>query len=76
MEVIISVKKEGKYYVATDIVTNVADQGESAEIAVERLKKGLKEHYEILMQMASKDANNSLIDIEVDVVVPTSTVAS
>ncbi|MFQ6106112.1 MAG: hypothetical protein ACE5QF_00785 [Thermoplasmata archaeon] len=40
----ISVRKEGKFYVATDPVTNVADQGATEE-AVERLKKGLEEHY-------------------------------
>ncbi len=51
----ISVRKEGKFFVATDPVTNVADQGATEEEAVERLKKGLEEHYEILMQKAPKN---------------------
>ncbi len=33
-----------------DPVTNVADQGSTEEEAVERLKKGLEEHYRILME--------------------------
>lgn len=50
----ISVRKEGKFYVATDPVTNVADQGATEEEAVERLKKGVEEHYQILMEKAPR----------------------
>jgi predicted RNase H-like HicB family nuclease len=60
------VKKEGKYYVATDLVTNVADQGATEEEAITRLKKGLEEHYQILMEMAPKDSKTSFIEIEVE----------
>jgi predicted RNase H-like HicB family nuclease len=41
LKTIISVKKEGKFYVATDLVTNVADQGSTEEEAISRLKQGL-----------------------------------
>jgi len=58
--------KEGKYYVATDLVTNVTDQGSSEEEAIKRLKKGLKEHYQILMEMAPKGSKTSIIEIEVE----------
>ena len=62
----ISVRKEGKFYVATDPVTNVVDQGATEEEAVERLKKGLEEHYEILVQMAPKGSKTSFVEIEVE----------
>jgi len=52
LKAIISVRKEGKFYVATDQVTNVADQGATEEEAGERLKKGLEEHYQILVKKA------------------------
>ena len=50
LKTVISVGKEGKFYVAIDPVTNVADQGATEEEAVERLKKGLEEHYQILVE--------------------------
>ena len=58
--------KEGKYYVATDLVTNVTDQGLTETEAIERLKKGLEEHYQILMEMAPKGSKTSIIEIEVE----------
>ncbi len=51
----ISVRKEGKFDVATDPVTNVADQGVTEEEAIERLKRGLEEHYQILREKARKN---------------------
>lgn len=62
----ISVMKEGKFYVATDPVTNVADQGDTEEEAVERLKKGLEEHYQILMEKAPRGSKTSFVEIEVE----------
>jgi predicted RNase H-like HicB family nuclease len=55
MKAIIQVHKEGKFYVATDLVTNVADQGPTEAKAVSNLKKGLEEHYQILMELFSTD---------------------
>lgn len=66
LKAVISVQKEGKYFVATDLVTNVADQGTTEEEAINRLKKGLEEHYQILMEMAPKGSKTSVIDIEVE----------
>jgi predicted RNase H-like HicB family nuclease len=60
------VVKEGKYYVATDLVTNVTDQGLSEKEAIKRLKKGLEEHYQILMEMTPKGSKTSIIEIEVE----------
>jgi predicted RNase H-like HicB family nuclease len=48
MKTLIRVYKEGKFYVAEDLVTNDADQGATEEEALMGLKKGLEEHYKIL----------------------------
>ena len=37
MKTIIQVHKEGKYYVATDVITNIADQGKTRAEAVANL---------------------------------------
>ena len=66
LKAVISVKKEGKFYVATDLVTNVADQGSSEKEAISRLKQGLEEHYQLLMELAPKGAKTSFIEIEVE----------
>jgi len=47
MKTCIDVHKEGKYFVAVDLLTNVADQGFSEEEAVRNLRKGLEEHYSL-----------------------------
>jgi predicted RNase H-like HicB family nuclease len=49
MKTLIEVHKEGKYFVAVDLLTNVADQGLSEEVALQNLEKGLEEHYQILV---------------------------
>ena len=66
MKTIIQVHKEGKFYVAVDLITNVADQGTTEKQALENLKKGLEEHYKILMEFAPKDRKLSFLDIEVE----------
>ncbi|RZB28756.1 MAG: hypothetical protein SRB1_01812 [Desulfobacteraceae bacterium Eth-SRB1] len=55
MKTIIQIHKEGKYFVAVDMTTNVADQGLTEEEAIKNLKKGLEEHYQILTELAPKD---------------------
>ena len=55
MRTIIQIHKEDKYFVAADLITNVADQGLTEEEAVANLKKGLEEHYQILMELAPKE---------------------
>ena len=52
MKTTIQIYKEGKYFVAVDISTNVVDQGLTEEEAIKNLKKGLEEHYQILMELA------------------------
>ena len=66
MKTIIQIYREDKYFVAVDLITNVADQGLTEEEAVANLKKGLEEHYQILMELAPKDWKISFLDIEVE----------
>lgn len=66
MKTIIQIYKEDKYFVAVDLITNVADQGLTEEEAIANLKKGLEEHYQILMELAPKDHKISFLDIEVE----------
>ncbi len=57
MKTIIQIHKEGKYFIASDLISNVADQGLTEKEALANLKKGLEEHYQILMELAPKDQN-------------------
>ncbi|VUT28148.1 MAG: hypothetical protein SYNGOMJ08_00710 [Candidatus Syntrophoarchaeum sp. GoM_oil] len=66
MKTIIQIHREDKYFVAVDLITDVADQGLTEEEAVANLKKGLEEHYQILMELAPKDWKISFLDIEVE----------
>ncbi|MCK4734844.1 MAG: hypothetical protein KAT65_20485 [Methanophagales archaeon] len=66
MKTIIQIHEEDKYFVAVDLITNVADQGLTEEEAVANLKKGLEEHYQILMQLAPTGGKLTLLDIEVE----------
>ncbi len=72
MKTVIQTHKEGKYFVATDLVTNVADQGLTEGDAIRNLKKGLEEHYQILMELSQKDRKISFLDIAVEKYVQTS----
>jgi predicted RNase H-like HicB family nuclease len=66
MKTLIQIHKEGKYVVAVDLITNVADQGLTEEEAVANLKKGLEEHYQILMELAPKSKKLSFLDIDIE----------
>jgi len=66
MKTLIRVHKEGRFFVAEDIVTNVADQGLTEEEAVSNLRKGLEEHYKVLMELTPKSHKLSLLDIKVE----------
>ncbi len=62
MKTIIQIHKEERYFVAVDLITNVADQGITEEEAVKNLKKGLEEHYQVLMELAPKNQKLSFLD--------------
>ena len=76
MKTLIEVHKEGDYFVAVDLLSNVADQGSSEEEAVANLKKGLEEHYQLLIELTPRDRKLSYLDIEVDTLVKNSPVVS
>ena len=74
MKTLIEVHQEGKFFVAVDLLTNVADQGVSEEEAVSNLKKGLEEHYQLLIELTPRDHKRTYLDIEVDNLVKNSPV--
>lgn len=76
MKTLIEVHKEGKYFVAVDLLTNVADQGTSEEEAVGNLKKGLEEHYQLLIDLTPSNHKLAYLDIEVDNLVENSPAVS
>ena len=65
MKILIQIHKEGKYFVAIDSITNVADQGFTESEAVSNLKTGLLEHYQVLLELAPKRRKLSFRDIYV-----------
>ena len=66
MRIIIRIEKDGKYYVAEDLVTQVADQGLTEEEAVANLKKGLEERYRLLMELSPPSQKTAYLDIGVE----------
>jgi predicted RNase H-like HicB family nuclease len=66
MKTLIQIHKDGKYFVAIDLITNVADQGLTESEAVCNLKKGILEHYQVLLELAPKGPKLSFLDIEVE----------
>jgi predicted RNase H-like HicB family nuclease len=76
MKTLIEVHKEGNYFVAVDLLTNVADQGTSEEEAVRNLKKGLEEHYQLLIELTPSNHKLTYLDIEVDNLVENSPAVS
>ena len=65
MDTLIQVYKEGEWFVAIDLATNVADQGKTKEEAISRLKTGLKEHYEVLIKLIEKDRLLEILTVEI-----------
>jgi len=58
MKTLIQIHNERKYFIAIDSITNVADQGLTESEAVSNLKKGLEEHYQVLLELATKGRNS------------------
>ena len=65
MKALIDVRKEGKWYVATDLVTHVADQGRTRKEAIGNLTKGLREHYALLLELGPKRRGSQVVELEV-----------
>jgi predicted RNase H-like HicB family nuclease len=65
VKAVIDMKKEGKWYVATDLATHVADQGRTPEEAMKNLLKGLREHYELLLELGPRRRGTRIVEVEV-----------
>lgn len=66
MKTLIEVHQEGRYFVAVDLLTNVADQGLTEDEAVKNLKLALEEHYQLLIELLPRGHKLTYLDIEVD----------
>jgi predicted RNase H-like HicB family nuclease len=76
MKTLIEIHQEGKYFVAIDLITNVADQGLTEQEALQNLKKGLEEHYQLLIDLTPRDHKLTNLDSEVDALVKNSSAVS
>jgi len=65
MKAIVQVRKEGKWYVATDLVSQVADQGRTQAEAVANLMEGLRQRYEILLELVPRRKGTRVVEVEV-----------
>ncbi|NLV26052.1 MAG: type II toxin-antitoxin system HicB family antitoxin [Methanomicrobiales archaeon] len=55
MNTLIRVYRDGEWFVAVDLKTDVVDQGKTKDEAISRLKTGLAEHIAVLHEMTEKD---------------------
>jgi predicted RNase H-like HicB family nuclease len=60
MKTLIQTHKEGKYFVAIDLISNVADQGLTEEKAISNLKNGLEERYRAFWSWHPKEESSNL----------------
>ncbi|MBN1165568.1 MAG: type II toxin-antitoxin system HicB family antitoxin [Methanospirillaceae archaeon] len=67
MDTLIQIYRDGDWFVAIDLATNVADQGKTKEEAISRLKKGLQEHYAVLLEVIDTDRSFETLTVEVPV---------
>ena len=65
MKAVVHVRKEGKWFVATDLVTHVADQGKTRQETLRNLSKGLGQHYELLLERAPRKRGTTVLEFEV-----------
>jgi hypothetical protein len=72
MKTLFEVHKEGKFFVAVDLLANAADQGSSEEEAVQNLQKGLEEHSHLLIGTTPSNHKLTCLDIEADTLVKNS----
>ncbi len=67
MDTLIQIYRDGDWFVAIDLATNVADQGKTKEEAISRLKEGLQEHYAVLLELIDADRSFETLTVEVPV---------
>jgi len=64
VNVFIDVQKEGAWWVATDLLTGVADQGRSEGDAIQALENGLRERVGALSTLAARASGIRARDLE------------
>jgi len=60
---VVETHKEGKWYVATDLITNVSDYGNTEKEALDRLKDGIQARYISILERQKESEN--LIEVKV-----------
>jgi predicted RNase H-like HicB family nuclease len=72
MKILVEIYREGRFFIARDLLTKIADQGLTENEAVQNLKKGIADHYQLLVEMNLPGHKLTYLDIEVDNLVGTS----
>ena len=72
MKILVEIYREGRFFIARDLLTKIADQGLTENEAVQNLKKGIADHYQLLVEMNPPGHKLTYLDIEVDNLVGTS----
>jgi hypothetical protein len=72
MKILVEMYREGRFFIARDLLTKIADQGLTENEAVQNLKRGVEDHCQLLIGMNPPGHTLSYLDIEVDNLVGTS----
>ena len=66
MKILAEIYREGRFFIARDLLTKIADQGLTKEEAVRNLKRGVEDHCQLLIGMNPPGHTLSYLEIEVD----------
>jgi len=66
MKILADLYREGRFFIARDLLTKIADQGLTGNEAVQNLKKGVADHCQLLVELNPPGHSLAWLDIEVD----------
>jgi len=66
MKILVEIYREGRFFIARDLLTKIADQGLTENEAVQNLKKGVTDHYQLLVELNPPGHTLAWLDIDVD----------
>jgi len=66
MKILVEIYREGRFFIARDLLTKIADQGLTENEAVQNLKKGVADHCQLLVELNPPGHTLAWLDIEVD----------
>jgi len=66
MKTLIEIYREGRFFIAKDLLTKIGDQGLTESEAVRNLKKGIEDHFQLLIEMNPPGHRLTWLDIEVE----------